>query len=189
MSLKENVEYIKDEISTEETFIEKFFKVEQFYKKYKKVMIGTAIVAVVGFVGNSIKNYTDEQNMIKDNTAFNNVIANSADTKSLDYLKVNNTKLYQLALYMQDNTKANNLEFLTDLAKYAEAMKTNDIDKISSLTQKQDFLLNDFAIFNKALIQAQNNKFQDAKETLKLIPVTSSVLSLSKTLDHYLLTK
>ena len=39
MSLKENVSYIKDEISTEEQFFENFFKIEKFYKKYKKIIL------------------------------------------------------------------------------------------------------------------------------------------------------
>ena len=34
MSLKDDVKYIKDEISTEEQFLEKYVKVEQFYRKY-----------------------------------------------------------------------------------------------------------------------------------------------------------
>jgi len=189
MSLKENVEYIKEEISTEETFIEKFFKVEQFWKKYKKAVIGTSIAIVVGLVGANVKSYIDQQNKIKNNTAFNNYLENSSDTKSLEYLKANSPKLYQLALYMKDNTKSNDLEFLSDLSTYAQAIKQNDIDKLSKLTQKQDFLLNDFAIFNEALIQAKDGKYQDAKETLKLIPIDSSVATLSKSLNHYLLTK
>ncbi len=33
MSLKENVDYVKDELNTEEKFLESFVKVERFYKK------------------------------------------------------------------------------------------------------------------------------------------------------------
>ena len=68
-------------------------------------------------------------------------------------------------------------------------LKKNNIDDISNVTQKQTFLLKDFAIFNKALIQAQNGKYQDAKESIKLISSNSSVASLSSMLEHFLLTK
>jgi hypothetical protein len=54
---------------------------------------------------------------------------------------------------------------------------------------QKDFLLKEFALFNKALIFANNKKYVDAKETLKLIPQNSQVNNLVVLLNHYLLTK
>ena len=54
---------------------------------------------------------------------------------------------------------------------------------------QNDFLLKEFAIFNKALIQTQNGKFEDAKATLQLIPSDSQVSELVNVLKHYLVTK
>ena len=50
MNLKENVDLIKDEISTEEKFFESFFKVEKFWKKYKVAIIGISVVTIVSFL-------------------------------------------------------------------------------------------------------------------------------------------
>jgi hypothetical protein len=54
---------------------------------------------------------------------------------------------------------------------------------------KSDFLLKEYAIFQKALQQALNLKYKDAKETLKLVPKSSSISQLVNKLNHYLLTK
>ncbi len=190
MSLKENLDYIKEEVSAQESFMEKTFKLEQFYKKYKIVLIGTVSAVVIGFIGLSVSNYTNEQNMIKDNQAFNTFLLDSSNSEALNYLKTNNEKLHTIAMYMNDkNTDVSKIEFLSDLSKYTKAMSKNSIDDISTSTQSQNFLLKDFALFNKALIQAQNGKYQDSKESLKLISTVSSISSLSNMLEHYLLTK
>ena len=188
MSLKENIEYIKEEVSAQESLMEQTFKLEQFYKKYKTFIFGAVTVAVVGFVGISVSNYMTEQNLIKDNQAFNKVLENK-DKQALEYLKANNKKLYNLAIYMNDKSGDTNLEFLSELSKYSKAIEKNSINDISTAIQSQDLLLKDFAIFNKALIQTQNGNYTDAKKSLKLIPLTSSVASLSDMLEHYLLTK
>ena len=54
---------------------------------------------------------------------------------------------------------------------------------------EKDFLLKEFAIFNKALILTKDGKFNEAKDALKLIPPTSQVKDLVSLLNHYLLTK
>lgn len=35
MSLKENVDFVKNELNSEEKFLESFVKIERFYKKIK----------------------------------------------------------------------------------------------------------------------------------------------------------
>ena len=54
---------------------------------------------------------------------------------------------------------------------------------------QNDFLLKEFAIFNKALILTNDGKYEEAKNLLKQIPQTSKVNDLSNLLNHYLLTK
>ena len=52
-----------------------------------------------------------------------------------------------------------------------------------------DFLLKEFALFNKALLLSNEGKYEDAKTVLKLIPQTSKAFELANLLNHYLLTK
>ena len=82
-----------------------------------------------------------------------------------------------------------NVPFLKNLTKYSAAVEEENIDKLNSLSMQSDFLLKEFAIFNKALILTKSSKYVDAKETLKLIPETSKVNDLVVLLNHYLLTK
>jgi hypothetical protein len=189
MSLKENINYIKEEVSAQESLMEKTFKLEQFYKKYKIVILGTVSVIVIGFIGVSVSNYLTQEQKIKDNQAFNALLENPNNKDALKYLQSNNKKQYELSVYANDKSKNINFEFLNELSIYSKAIEKNSIDDISNITQKQKFLLRDFAMFNKALIQAQDGKYLDAKESLKLISAKSSVTSLSNMLEHYLLTK
>ena len=189
MSLKEDINYIKEEITAEESFMEKFFKTEQFYKKYKGVILGGAAILIISVVGIYISNYMAEQNTIKTNKAFNILVEDSTNKDAIEILKANNPKLLKVATFMKDTSVPTDVEFLKELSLYSEAVKENNIDKIAQVSQNQDFLLKDFAVFNKALIQTQNEKYIDAKETLKQIPEKSDVIALAKLLQHFLITK
>ncbi|MEA3288541.1 MAG: hypothetical protein U9Q04_00055 [Campylobacterota bacterium] len=189
MSLKENVEYVKKEISTEESFLENFFKLENFYKKYKKVILGSVTIIVLAIVGISVSDYIANQNKLEANKAFNTILENPDDKKALETLKSKNKKLYDIALYMNNKSNASEIEFFKELSQYAKAMQNNNSKEIESTIQNQKFILKEFAIFNKALIEAKNGQYNEAKETLKLISTTSSVEPLAKMLQHFLMTK
>ena len=47
MALKENLNAIKQELSTQEQFLEGMIKSERFFKKYKWVLAGIVAVAVL----------------------------------------------------------------------------------------------------------------------------------------------
>jgi len=189
MSLKENVDYIKNEISAEESYMEKFFKVERIYKKYKKTIIASIIIIILAVIGFYTSSHFEEKNKLQANIALNTLLENPNDKEALAILEVKNPKLYEIYQYNLDNTKNTTVTFFNELALYTKAIKENSIDKLTSVTQKQEFLLKDFALFNKALIQAQNEQYREAKETLKLIETNSEVSPLSKMLEHFLLTK
>ena len=189
MSLKDNIDYVKKEISTEESFMESFFKIEKFYKKYKSTIISIAAVAIVGTIGYYISNYINLQNKIEANKAFNQLLENPNNKEALATLKEKNKKLYDITLFMQDSSANNEVEFLKELSSYSQAIKEQDIDKLTTVTQSQNFLLKDFALFNKALILVQKQQYKEAKEAIKQIPENSNLNVLVKMLEHYLLTK
>ena len=191
MNLKENVSYIKEELSTEEKFFESFFKVEKFYKKYK-VAILSVIGLIIAFISISeITDYIKEQNKIKANKAYNNILLNRNDKKSIEILKEANNKLLNIALLQisKEKTQTTNVEFLKQITMYNKAIQDKDISALNRLILEQNFLLKDFAIFNKALIQTQNKQYKKAKQTLETIPFDSSIIDLVIMLKHYLVTK
>lgn len=189
MSLKENIDYVKKEISTEESFMENFFKIEKFYKKYKSAIIIIISVAIIGTIGYYISSYMSLQNKIEANKAFNQLLENPNNKDALVILKEKNKTLYDIALFMQDSSAATEVEFLKELSLYSQAIKEQNVTKLTTVTQNQDFLLKDFALFNKALILVQKQQYKEAKESLKQIPQNSNLNVLVKMLEHYLLTK
>jgi len=189
MSLKNDVNNIKKEFTTEENYIESVFKIEKLFKKYKIAILGLSSIIIIAVISFYISSYFEEQNKIQANTAFNALLKNPNDKEAIAVLQAKNPKLYEMSQYKLDDSKENNLEFFRELALYTQAINEKNIDKLSLVTQKQDFILKDFALFNKALLQAKESKFTDAKETLKLIDSQSEVTPMVKMLEHFLLTK
>ena len=193
MSIKENVDYVKTELSSEEKFLENFVKSERFFKKYKTLIFAFITIIIVAPIGFLIKNKIDESNKFEANIAFNKVLENSNDAKALTDLKEKNKELYNVALYLQTKNELKladiNVPLLKELAKYQTAMANKSITELDNVSMQNDFLLKEFAVFNKALLLANEGKFNEAKTTLALIPQTSKAFELAKLLNHYLLTK
>ena len=115
------------------------------------------------------------------------------DTKVLEELKAKHKSLYELALYIkakENLTQADiSLPILKELLEFELAKKSNSIEALDKLAIQNDFLLKDYALFNKALILANDGKNQEAKDVLAKISQSSETIELVKLLNHYLLTK
>lgn len=193
MSLKENVDYVKNELSSEEKFLESFVKIERFYKKNKMIIILIAIVIIGLVIGMFATKQIQASNKLEANIAFNKVMENPKDTEAQNILKDKSLQLYEVALYAQalENGKFNDteLKYFKELVAYQKALEENSIEKLNTVSMEKDFLLKEFAIFNKALLLSNEGKYEEAKTVLKLIPQTSKAFELSNLLNHYLLTK
>ncbi|MCT7552447.1 tetratricopeptide repeat protein [Aliarcobacter butzleri] len=192
MSLKEDVGYIKNELSSEEKFIENFVKGERFFKKYKTLIIAVVVILIIGLIGFTVKKGIDNSNKHDANIALSQFLENG-DEKVLEILKNKNEKLYEVALFLQakkDNKIASiELPLLKELVKFQTATASNNIEELNSLSMQNDFLLKEFALFNKALILVNEGKYEEAKKELSQISQTSKAYELATLLNHYLLTK
>jgi predicted negative regulator of RcsB-dependent stress response len=193
MSLKDNVDYVKEELNSEEKFLESFVKVERFYKKNKIIIITVIVVLIALVIGFYITKSVNASNKLEANIAFNKVLQNPKDSAALETLKQKDEKFYEIAQYLNAKDEGKivqvDIKFLKEITEYEKALKEKNIEKLNEVSMKNDFLLKEFAIFNKALIQTQNGKYENAKATLKLIPADSKVNDLVKVLKHYLATK
>lgn len=193
MSMKENVDFVKEELNSEEKFLEGTVKVERFYKKYKALIIGLVTILVVALIAFGVSNYLNEKNAIASNIAFDKVIADPTDKEALNTLKESNNKLYEVALYLQAKKDGKypetNIPYLKELTEYQKALTSSDVSKLNTLSMQNDFLLKEFAIFNKALILVNEGKYKEAKIALNLIQKSSKASELSTLLQHHLLTK
>jgi len=193
MSLKENVDFVKKELDSEEKFLESFVKVERFYKKNKKILLVVVAVLIVGIAGYSLKNYIDAQNKAQSNIAFTQFLNDNNNEAALATLKDTNTRLYNVALYIkaknENTTPEINDKYLGTLLSYKKAIEDKNIEQLNTLAMQKDFLLKEFALFNKALLLTQNGEYEQAKQTLQMIQKDSQVKDLVALLNHYLLTK
>lgn len=193
MSLKDNMDFVKDELTSQEQFLSSFVSAERFFKKHKNKLIAIVAVAIVASIGLVIKNYIDEENKINANQAFSKFLTDPNDAEALAKLKDSNEQLYQIANYMiaKKENKATNIDvkYLKELNEFDTAIKNNDIKKLEQLSMNDNFLLKEYAIFYRALLLAQNGKIAEAKKLADSISTDSSIKELVNLLKHYIASK
>ena len=64
MSIKDDVNYIKNELSSEEKFLESFVKTERFFKKYKKLIVVLIITVIVGSIAFLVKTKLEDRKSV-----------------------------------------------------------------------------------------------------------------------------
>lgn len=192
MSIKDDVNYIKNELSSEEKFLESFVKTERFFKKYKKLIVVLIITVIVGSIAFLVKTKLDEKNLYEANIALSNFLENG-NQNSLNQLKEKNRDLYEIALYLDAKNEFKNadinLKYLKELLDFQVALLNSNQSELDLVSKKADFLLKDYAIFNQALILVNNQKYAEAREILGKISQDSRAFELATLLKHYLVTK
>ena len=192
MSIKDDVNYIKNELSSEEKFLESFVKTERFFKKYKKLIVVLIISVIVGSIAFLVKTKLDEKNLYEANIALSNFLENG-NQNSLNQLKEKNRDLYEIALYLDAKNEFKNadinLKYLKELLDFQVALLNSNQSELDLVSKKADFLLKDYAIFNQALILVNNQKYAEAREILGKISQDSRAFELATLLKHYLVTK
>ena len=152
MGLKENVAAIKEELSAEEQFLEGVIKAEGFFKRYKKLLIATGVILIVGFLVYAALEYKKEHDLTVSNEAYQVLQKNPSDASALAILKAKNPPLYTLFSIseavksgniqkIEDVAAATNDPILKDLASYQVNILKNDVKKIGTYAQNQDALL------------------------------------------------
>mgnify|MGYP007126022193 FL=1 len=192
MSIKDDVNYIKNELSSEEKFLESFVKTERFFKKYKKLIVVLIIAVIIGSMAFLVKTKLDEKNLYEANIALSNFLENG-NQNSLNQLKEKNRDLYEIALYLDAKNEFKNadinLKYLKELLDFQVALLNSNQSELDLVSKKADFLLKDYAIFNQALILVNNQKYAEAREILGKISQDSRAFELATLLKHYLVTK
>ena len=195
LSLKENIEAVKKELSAEEQFLESIVKAEGFWKKYKKLLIALAVLVVVAALGMALYNTIKEQSLKASNEAYLTLQKNPTDKEALETLKSKNPKLYQLFLFSNEMKSADvaKLEALSsqisdpilkDLLSYQKASLSGK--GLSSYAMKQDALLKEFASLQEAYNLFKEGKSKEAKTLLAQIPESSQLQQIAQSFKHYL---
>lgn len=188
LALKENIEAVKQEIGTEEQFLESIIKSERFFKRYKKpiLIIGAILIVAGGII--ATMDILKENRLEKSNMAYNKLLKNPTDSASLDILKNSNERLYNFYKFQSALAK-NDKTALKDLAAYTKDPVISDLAsyQLAGLngSKADSKLLGGFIALQEGYKLLQKNKIEEAKMKFAQIDLNSPLKNIAKNLEHY----
>jgi len=189
LSLKTDIEMVKEELTSEEKFFEKAVVTEKFVKKYKNLMIGSVVA------GNIAYNANKQNTIDAANVALATLQSNPADTAALSQLQTLSPTLadvwsYSNAVVKQDIKTLEKLQnskaiFVGDLASYSVAQNIATSEKLDAYASKKDAIYADLANVQNAVLLMNENKIDAAHKKLAMINLNSPLSQVAKALMHY----
>ncbi|HDZ5191023.1 TPA: hypothetical protein RTH85_000201 [Campylobacter jejuni] len=187
MGLKNNLKAVKNELNTEEQFIENFIKGERFIRKYKFYISAVVIILVAWFAGNFIISKINDYKTKEANEIYANLIQDPSNKNLLEQLKNKNTNLYAIFLLKENINDFNNTALQNELKQIYSNTQTNTLLKniiALSLGDKSIFLKN-YDKLLEAYKFLEQNKIEEANVLLSQIKENSSLNQIAKNLKHY----
>jgi len=187
VSIKDDVKYVKKELSADEQVLESALKLETYYNKYKRIIWTILVLIILVFFGKIIFDTVQDSRMNSANEAFLTLQKDPKDAEALSALKSNNSALYELY-------------------SYAEAVKSKDDKRLEELAGSKNSLIADISqytgqvlvskssdsayykemsLIEDAYLALKAGKSDIAKEKLELIDARSPVAPVADLLKHY----
>jgi len=195
LSLKEDIDLVKEELSSEEKFFEKAVVTEKFVKKYKKVIIGSVVAVVVLVVGDITYEWNKQRTLNAANEALMQLQKSPHNESALAELQTLSPALYDVWRYSQAvvNQDAKELESLAgsqvlligDLSTYEAAQATQNKAQLEAYSQKQGAIYRDLAQVEIAILDISKNNIKEAHAKLSMISENSPLSNIAKALMHY----
>lgn len=187
MSIKDDVKYVKKELSADEQVLESALKLETLYNKYKYKIWTVLVIVVLFFVGKALMGTIQEAKLESANTAFAILQKDPKNSEALEVLRSKNPPLYELYSYAEavkskdpkqlDVLVASKNPLIADVSRYSsQVLESKSSD---SVYYKEMSLIEDAYI----ALKAGNNK--EAKAKLELIDARSPVAPVADLLKHY----
>lgn len=186
---------LKEELSSEEKFFESAVKTERFVKKYKKPMIASVIVLLLGLGGSVTYQIINDAKVERANTALNTLLMNPMDQNALKELSSQDGSLYEL-YSLSKALRDNDLKTLqtlkgaksfevADIASYESAVLSKDNKALDAYSKKQGSIYQELAVIELAVLSIQKGDSKAAHTSLALIKEDSAVYPLAQMLSHY----
>ncbi len=195
MSVKDNIEYIKEELSNEEKMLEQIVKAERFYKKYRIPIISAVAAAVLFAVGYFAMEYKKSVDLKESNAAYLKLLKNPSDSEALEVLKSKNEPLYRAYLFKKavregdvtelERIAAMKVAAISDLALYQGAALKESADSLDSYRLRQEALLKEMAQIDEAFLLFSKGEIAKGSEILKAVPSDSVAYPYARFLLHY----
>ena len=195
MSLKENIEMVKDELNSEEKFFEKAVMTERFVKKYKKPLIGL-VAAIILVVAADLGYEASEHHRIESaNATLAELQKNPADKVALARLESLSPALHDVWMYSQaiaqknadalEKLKNSKALLVNDMSAYEAAEYKEDLAALQDYSQQQKAIYKDLAAVMSAVLLMNEGKIDEAHDALDMIGVDSPLAQVASALMHY----
>lgn len=189
MGLKENIQVVKKEISTEEQFLEGMIKSERFFKRNKKYIFSAVALIVLGVSGYTIDTLMTEQRLKASNEAYTMLLKDANNTSAQETLKQKNPKLYMMFLFETALLKGD-VEALKEVALSKEnpivadvaAYQLSQFDLNSTLKGE---LMSGMVLLQEGYALLKEKKVDEARLKFAQIDANSPLKQIAKNLEHY----
>lgn len=196
MSIKEEIQHVKEELSTEEQFFEQAVKVERFYKRYKAQLIAGGVLIVAGVIAYAASEAMERGRVEAVNAAYVLLQKEPDNAEAAAVLNEKSPALYDArqlsqALQSSDLATLNALQYSTvpevaDVAAYqAASLETESNSSIKAYASRPDALLGDLARIDEAVTLFKTGKIKEAHQRLRMISEESEFHTLAQSLMHY----
>ena len=195
MSLKTDIEMVKEELTSEEKFFEKAVVTEKFVKKYKNVMIGSVVAVVLLVAGNIAYNINKQNTMDSANATLAELQVDATNPAKQAMLNSLSPALFDVWSYSEaiakkdvaslEKLKSSKTALVGDLASYEVAQNTKSLDSLDAYAQRSDAIYADLARVQSAIILMNENKLDKAHSLLSMINLNSPLAQVAKALMHY----
>jgi hypothetical protein len=195
LSIKNDIEMIKEELTSEEKFFEKSVITERFVKKYKNILIAGVAFIVVGVTGNIVYDINKEETAKEANVVLSSLQANPSDSNALAQLKSLSPALHDVYIYSKaiadkdvqtlESLKDSKVLPLADLIRYELAQNNKDVNELTAYALAQDAIYKDLAQVQAAIILMNDAQTDKAHSKLQTIEEVSPLSKIAKALLHY----
>lgn len=195
MSLKENIDMVKEELNSEEKFFESAVKAERFVKKYRNAIIGVVSAVVVLVIANVLYEADKQASAEAANTAYMTLLQNADDPLAREELKKLNRDLYDVWM-LSKAVAAQNAEELkglssskavavADIASYELAAIGKDAKALDAYSLRQNAIYKELAAVESALLLLQDGNAEGARAKLGMVAKESPLFQVAQLLMHY----
>ncbi|EQB40673.1 hypothetical protein M947_00040 [Sulfurimonas hongkongensis] len=195
MSLKNDINMVREELNSEEKFFEKAVITEKFVKKYKKFLIGGLVAIVVVVAANIAYDINRESEIKEVNKALAILNEDAENSEALRTIKQISPDLYDAWTYSNAVVKKDMLSMkgltdsssmmVADLASYEVAQDAKDAKLLDEYASKKDAVYRDLALVQSAIIYMSKSEIQKAHERLAQISSESALRNIANALMHY----
>lgn len=189
MSIKENLQVAREEISSDEKMLESVFRIEGFLRKYKYIFIALLLVGIGWLAYIWAGDYFREKRAIESSELMSAIEKNPQDTQAWDKLKNKNFELYEMMKFSRAITNSN-VEELASFAKSSNPLIAH-YSSYEVATLNKSFVSANFgeflplALLQEGYMAIQNKNREEALKKLDEIGNDLDLRDFANRIGHY----